>query len=479
MSTTAPQETTTAIAAGTRLHALDGPRDNTARALIALIGIGVAARLLWFLGVHAEPVADYAFYLTRAIQLAAGEGYNFQGHPTAFFPVGTSLVLAGFFVVGEPTLATARLATFCCGLALVALTYLLAARLASRHAALWAAAIVAVHPDLIVLSGLVASENFLLPALLATLWVSWLCARAGTARPLLWALCGLLLGLTILIRSTTIILLPVFLLCAALQAWPSLRRAASACAVIVLGVAAVLGPWVARNAVVMGQPVLSTNGGISLWWGNNPAASGGFPLSVPQPVQDLRSTEAELASNARYSAQAFEFIRTSPAAWLRLIPNKLDYLFSAVSPDLGFWTMNRYVGGPDAIEYHPRLGDPRGEALAQYERRTLSPLESKLIGAYLRVASAPIDRAANIVLWVVGIAGLTALALRRRSAAVALLFAAPVIWLVFHATLANGQPRYLLSVTPLVAIGVGHVLAGFTLRRRARAAHESEAPGRP
>ena len=34
-----------------------------------------------------------------------------------------------------------------------------------------------------------------------------------------------------------------------------------------------------------------------------------------------------------------------------------------------------------------------------------------------------------------------------------------VYWLLFHITLGNGQPRYLISVAPVVAVGAGYLIA--------------------
>ncbi len=52
-------------------------------------------RGLWMLSVHPEPIAAYVFHFNRGAEMAQGMSYFFQIHPTAFSPVGTSLILPG------------------------------------------------------------------------------------------------------------------------------------------------------------------------------------------------------------------------------------------------------------------------------------------------------------------------------------------------------------------------------------------------
>jgi hypothetical protein len=58
---------------------------------------GITVGVIWMLSAHPEPFADYAFCFTQAVETSQGLGNHSQGDPTAFFPAGTSLLLAGPF----------------------------------------------------------------------------------------------------------------------------------------------------------------------------------------------------------------------------------------------------------------------------------------------------------------------------------------------------------------------------------------------
>lgn len=430
--------------------------------------LALALRGLWTLFVHPEPIADFAFYYTRAAEMAQGLGYQYQGHPTAFFPVGTSLILAGPFKWFGPSLGLALLLSWLAWGFAVVMTYQLAALLSNTSAARLAAVLVAVHPDLIAFSSLVASENFFIPLLLGSLYL--LCRSLLDDQPR-WAWvagAGVLFGAALLVRSTVLILLPMLPL---LLLWSGRRtpiKAAVRATLFVVCAIGVLAPWVMRNATVMGKPVLTTNGGISLWWGNNPNASGGFPLTIQPPTQDLSSIDAELANNARFSQAAFQFMFEHTGRWLSLVPGKFSYLFGALSQDIGFSLRYRYAGGVWAIEGHPRLGDPQRAAEAEYVPRALGAVESRLVGLYYHVSGGALGQLWQRLPWVVGSIGFLLMLVRptdRRLGVVAVALV-PLAWVLFHITLGNGQSRYLLSVAPLMFIGGSDLLVRLAARKR-------------
>lgn len=116
------------------------------------------------------------------------------------------------------------------------------------------------------------SEPLAIYCTVAVLWLigsSW----SGTARTLVL---GVLMGLGILNRSEFLI---AAILLMAHQAWArrfTVRQAGFALAVA----AALVSPWVVRNALVMGGPTLSTHDGFNFWIGNNPWSHGAFDNDV-------------------------------------------------------------------------------------------------------------------------------------------------------------------------------------------------------
>ena len=77
--------------------------------LFAVIVTTVAVRLLWIATVRAQPVSDFLFYFLAPGEVAAGKGYLFNGHPTAYWPPGYPFVLAVFFKLFGSTLIVAQL----------------------------------------------------------------------------------------------------------------------------------------------------------------------------------------------------------------------------------------------------------------------------------------------------------------------------------------------------------------------------------
>jgi hypothetical protein len=134
-------------------------------------------------------------------------------------------------------------------------------------------------------------------------------------------------------------------------------------AVIVVAVALTVLPWVARNYVIHGRPLLSTNGGHTFWNGNNPFTTGSSldvyidrvnryaglnidpslgtngiielrPYPLPREVlpQVTRLSETEL--DAALYAAGLAFIRENPGDWLRLLLTKV-ISFWWFRPNLG------------------------------------------------------------------------------------------------------------------------------------------------
>jgi hypothetical protein len=81
---------------------------------------------------------------------------------------------------------------------------------------------------------------------------------------------GIVWGLATLTKTQAIFLPIIFLLLFSVD----VRFFLKAGIIIYSALLSVIAPWMARNDRVLGKPVLSTNGGIVLFIGNNPYATG-------------------------------------------------------------------------------------------------------------------------------------------------------------------------------------------------------------
>src|SRR5258706_2992789 len=84
---------------------------------------------------------------------------------------------------------------------------------------------------------------------------------------------GVLTGLALMERGSMIVFAGLATLGVAVVLRNRTVAAARFALPIACGIALVLGPWVARNAVVLGTPVMMTSSGENFWPGNNADAT--------------------------------------------------------------------------------------------------------------------------------------------------------------------------------------------------------------
>ncbi|MGI8794641.1 MAG: hypothetical protein ACR2H3_15955 [Acidimicrobiales bacterium] len=251
---------------------------------------------------------------------------------------------------------------------------------------------------------------------------------------------GLLLGLATLVRPVS---LPVFP--ALLVAWLIARRGwrvAGIQAAAVGGAAAlVLLPWVDRNAVVMGQPALSTNTGDNLCMSRRVGGSGGFEFPNERcftgPFDGLQRPEFELARDTYGRRLAFDFVRAHPGEELALIARRAGHTFK---------------DDTDGLFAAESYGDDR------------------FIPPDLRMALSLAANGFALPAAIIGTAGLGVLGFRtRRRDAVggaSLLVALTAAGLLVPPLVFFGDPRFHVPAAPFAAIGVGVAVHAVWTRHR-------------
>jgi hypothetical protein len=179
---------------------------------------------------------------------------------------------------------------------------------------------------------------------------------------------GFWIGLDVLCRE---VIVPFALLAVAWLWWyqrPIGKVAQLRVGLTLLAAVSVVVPWLTRNAVVYGSPVLSAGGGFGLgyrmWVGHNDFTLVGYPWisideSTPQAFGALSPSEsAELeALNERdrdrwFMRRAVDFIARDPARALKYEVVKIFAAFSPVlSPTTGPWWRSAMY----AASYTPML----------------------------------------------------------------------------------------------------------------------------
>jgi len=197
-----------------------------------------------------------------------------------------------------------------------------AATLFDRHTGIAAGLLAACDPFLVFFSSLLLTETVFVTVLVGLWWlVGWILReRAGsTAR---WVVVGLLGALCVYVRESGVGLVAVAVIFA-LVCRRFDRRTLIGAAIVASVVVVALLPWAARNQRAIGTWCwLTTHGGISLYDGVGPQATGASDLGdIKQmpPVGHL----GEVEWNRYFLNESYKAIRTEPMRILRLAGTKL------------------------------------------------------------------------------------------------------------------------------------------------------------
>lgn len=255
-----------------------------------------------------------------------GRLLDFDGSALTYRPPGYPVFVGVVYLVfGRSPVAVACVQAVL-DTALVALILFFARHRYSARAALLAAGLYAISPTAIFVAGSALSET--LGTFLALVAVG-LTIRAGErAESGSAVLAGLVAGLLTLTRSVMVLFPGVLALSFfALGTIPRSRRVMLA-ATLCLSYGLALTPWLVRNLGVVGKPVLSTNGGSTLYaswvhppgqlWGNN----------VLDDNTSMARTMSPLAGDQYLFKKAIEHIKAAPLDAMALVPQKLLLLLA-------------------------------------------------------------------------------------------------------------------------------------------------------
>jgi 4-amino-4-deoxy-L-arabinose transferase-like glycosyltransferase len=293
-----------------------------------VLAVAVVARVLYWVLItpHYVPVSDAAQYQQIAHSLATGRGFDMTYpqlalHPTAFRPPVYPAILAVAFWLTGSALWAGRLLNLLIGVGVVALSMRTGQLVANRRAGLVAGLAVALYPPLI------ANDVVLLSEPVSLLLILGMVLALGRRRV---ALAGVLCGLLILARPSA---QGIALVVGAWLIWQvGWRR----CAQFLVVAGLVISPWVVRNWVQMGSPVLVTSNGYNEAAIYSPVArqAGGFVDPVFNPAfarfrlaqfnevgwqRDLQ--HLALASIRQHPSQVPRVVARNTAALLELKPS--------------------------------------------------------------------------------------------------------------------------------------------------------------
>jgi 4-amino-4-deoxy-L-arabinose transferase-like glycosyltransferase len=278
---------------------------------------------------------DAESYVLLARHLSDGYGFVFEkgGHATSWRAPGYPLFLAAILHLSDNSLLAARCVQAVLWLVTCYCTYRLAARTVGEKDALLAAGGVGLFPSLVGLTGLVWSESLFICLFMATvLGMSYLREKKSVGY---WVIMGLLLGASVLTRSTAVVLLPV----TAYFAGPSRRKAA---AIVAVASMLVIAPWCARNYLVHGRFILvESNAAFNLYVGNRPSTP--IPLAWRSVDTVYSDPEYQRLTDGKTEGEAYRTLMDAAERHMLERPLRTALLFA--SKTLDFWMPDVFLAG--------------------------------------------------------------------------------------------------------------------------------------
>jgi len=297
--------------------------------IVCLYGLALVPRLL-MIALRPGDLQSWE-YETLAVNIASGRGYVIShfGHDVLAFGDGNLYsFLAGalYAAIGAQPVVLAVAQALVASL-IAPTVYLIAERPLGATTAALGAALAALHPGLMAYT--LKLHPLGLDAVLLALLVLWSVRRPWSGRQSVVA--GLTLGLNLMTRPT------YFLAGVVTWAMPATRHHGARRSVVAAVCVAVLvaTPWIVRNWVLLGEPVLMSTSFEDIWKGNNDAANGSSYVAPDTTVFDVAPARFqqrvwaadELQVRAVFAEETAEFVRGHPEQFVALAARKFVYFW--------------------------------------------------------------------------------------------------------------------------------------------------------
>lgn len=276
---------------------------------------------------------DAKFYDAWAHQIASGSGDGEVFFMSPLYPY----FLAAIYRLFGRDLFLVRLIQSVVGAASAVLAYSIARQVFDRKAAVIAGFAAACYGALIFYDGAILLEPLLV--LLNLLVLHLLLRASASGRHRYYLSAGAVLGVAAIGKATALLFAPA----AALWIWIDAskhRRANRARALILflLGLTILIAPITVRNFVVSRDfVVITSNGGLNFYIGNNENSTGGYVkpegLDLVADIAGKGIAEAALGRDLKASevsaywySEAWQFITAHPGSWAKLMVRKLSFV---------------------------------------------------------------------------------------------------------------------------------------------------------
>ena len=347
------------------LHKLNELLKNPKRVLIAILVLSVLLRVftgIVFYGneIQALPgTFDEVSYHNLALRVMDGHGFSFgerwwpgtaANEPTAHWSFLYTIYLIAIYSIFGPSPLLARLLqAIIVGIVMPWLLYRLSFRVFAPKArgegmfsdtaelakaqriALLVAAIGAVYIYFFYYTASLITEGFYITGILWSFDTAVAITQAQKISTKQWAMLGLAIGITSLLRQLFLLFMPFLLLW---MWWAKRPRLTSFVLPVALVVLMIL-PWTIRNYLAFDHIVpLNTNSGFAFFWGNHPRygtqfipilPSGEYYRMIPEELQAQGLNEAEMDS--ALLSEALHIIVADPGRYVLLSLSRFPTYF--------------------------------------------------------------------------------------------------------------------------------------------------------
>lgn len=285
-----------------------------------------------------EIKSDSITYHNLALSILSGE-YSLNGKPTAFVVCGYPLFISGiYYLFGEGQFFI-KLIQSLIEIATGFLFFKVSLNFFDIKYSLISLALFSFLP-----SNLLFSQTLLTESLFGffSMTVLLLCLKENFVRNVF--LIGIFFGLSIMVRSSfsfAVFLVPLYLFIHRKEFFQNKYMLCTIkyAAIFSAGVILILSPWLIRNKIVMNSFTLATQGGSTLWEGNNPDATGTWNKQMVE-ANPLFDNPNEIQREKEFYKAASEFILKNPLKFFLLGIKKLGYLFSSERMIVLYFTGN-------------------------------------------------------------------------------------------------------------------------------------------
>ncbi|MCX6167730.1 MAG: hypothetical protein NTX65_00185 [Ignavibacteriales bacterium] len=281
--------------------------------------ISVILQIIIALYVKTEPIADSKFYLDHANRLfTTGYYLNEYNHPTAFWPIGLPALISLFQHINSDPILLVRFSNIIVSSIYIYTVDSFFRQSLSKKQRIIFLLLFVLYPNHLFSVNVILTDF----PFAALLWIILNLISKKKLKIFHFILIGILTASMTYLRPLGLVM--PFVIFILLFNNNKLRYAVKMTSVIVLTLFILLSPWIYRNYLVFGTPVIvATNGGFNFLMGNHKNSNGGVNFDFNYSVENSNEPQEELKA---YQTSFHDVIENPLQSILRL-PKKIFYSY--------------------------------------------------------------------------------------------------------------------------------------------------------